>query len=330
MKFGVKQLIVALLTTLAPMVANASNVVTENGALRVEGSTLVNSHGKPVQLKGVSLGWHCMWPKYYNHSVVDYLANEWHADIVRAAIGLDHLEISYEKQPELSLALLDSVAQGAIDNDVYLLVDFHSHANNLALAKEFFTHAAKKYGKLPNTIFEIWNEPTEVQWSEIKDYANELIPVIRKYAPNSIIIVPTPRWDQNVDDAADDPLVGYTNIMYSLHYYAATHTEYLREKARYALSKGLPLFVSESAGMVHTGDGVLDMDSWEEWLRLADENNLSWIAWSVSDKHETCSMLRENTPGDAKTWTDANIKPWGLLVKYYLNNKLTPTAKEGE
>jgi endoglucanase len=281
----------------------------------------VNKSGKPVQLRGVSLGWHCMWPKYYNHTVVDYLAQDWKAQIVRASIGLDLEDISYEKRPDISLALLDSVARAAIDNDIYLLVDFHSHKNNLALAKEFFTYAAKRYGKLPNTIFEIWNEPMEVEWSEIKDYANELIPVIRKYAPNSIIIVPTPRWDQNVDDAANDPLTGYTNIMYSLHYYAATHTDYLRDKAKYALSKGLPIFISESAAMVHTGDGVLDMDSWEEWLKIADEHNLSWIAWSISDKHETCSMLREGTPADATTWTEANIKPWGLLVKYYLNRK---------
>lgn len=303
------------------MISAARTVVTDNGALHVDGQTLVNKAGKPVQLRGVSLGWHCMWPKYYNHSVVDRLANDWHADIVRASIGLDLEDISYEKRPDISLALLDSVAKAAIDNNIYLLIDFHSHKNNLELAKEFFTYAAKRYGKLPNTIFEIWNEPTEVEWSEIKDYANELIPVIRKYAPNSIIIVPTPRWDQNVDDAANDPLTGFSNIMYSLHYYAATHTDYFRDKALYALGKGLPIFVSESAAMTHTGDGVLDMDSWEEWLKIANEHNLSWIAWSISDKHETCSMLREGTDGDAATWTDDNIKPWGLLVKYYLNRK---------
>jgi endoglucanase len=323
MKFGLKNLVVALLTVVTPALAFASDVVSRNGQLQVFGQQLVNSKGAQVQLRGVSLGWHCMWPQFYNHTVVDYMSNEWHADIVRAAIGLDHLDISYEKQPELSLALLDSVAQAAIKDDVYLLIDFHSHANNLALAKEFFTTTAKKYGKYANTLFEIWNEPTEVKWSEIKDYANEIIPIIRKYAPNSIIIVPTPRWDQDVDAAADDPLVGYSNVMYSLHYYAATHQDYNRDKAKYALSKGLPIFMSECAGMVHTGDGVLDMDSWEEWQHLADENSISWIAWSVSDKHETCSMLREGTSPDATTWTEANIKPWGLLVKYYLNNKIT-------
>jgi endoglucanase len=325
MKIKFTKIVVALLMAATPAFAFASNHVSENGALQVFGRALVNSAGKPVQLRGVSIGWHCMWPKYYNHTVVDYLANEWHADIVRAAIGLDHLDISYEKQPELSLALLDSVAQAAIADDIYLLVDFHSHANNVKLAKEFFAITAQKYGKYPNTIFEIWNEPTEEPWSEIKEYANEVIPVIRKYAPQSIIIVPTPRWDQDVDAAADDPVTGYNNIMYSLHYYAATHQDYNRDKAKYAIEKGLPLFMSECAGMVHTGDGVLDMDSWEAWQQLADENNISWIAWSLSDKHETCSMLREGTSADARTWREGDIKPWGVLVRYYLR-KASPPA----
>jgi endoglucanase len=318
MKIRTKQLLVAIIALLFPVLSYASGIVSKNGALRVEGANLVNSKGAPVQLRGVSLGWHCLWPKFYNHSVVDYLSQQWHADIVRCAIGLDLEDISFEKRPELGYALLDSVAKGAIDNDVYLLVDFHSHANNLKLAKEFFTYAAKRYGKLPNTLFEIWNEPREVEWSEIKAYAEELIPVIRKYAPNSIIIVPTPRWDQDIDLAADDPLVGFSNIMYSVHYYAATHTDYFRQKAQYAIDRHLPIFMSECAAMTHTGDGVLDMDSWETWQKMADDNNISWIAWSLSDKQETCSMLRPNTTPDAQLWSEETLKPWALLVRYYL------------
>ncbi len=320
MKIRFKQLLVAVLLSLSPLSYDAvAGVVSENGELRVDGANLVNAEGVALQLRGVSLGWHCLWPKFYNQSVVDRLSKDWNTDIVRCAIGLDLGDLSFEQRPELGYALLDNVVKGAVENDIYLLVDFHSHANNLALAKEFFAHTAEKYGKLPNILFEIWNEPREVEWKEIKDYATEIIPVIRKYAPNSIIIVPTPRWDQDIDLAADDPLVGYNNIMYSVHYYAATHTDYFRQKALYAISKGLPVFMSECAAMTHTGDGVLDMDSWEEWQRIADENNISWIAWSLSDKKETCSMLRPDTFSNAESWTEDNLKPWALLVKYYLN-----------
>jgi endoglucanase len=297
-----------------------ASVVADNGWLRVDGASLVNQSGNPIQLRGVSMGWHCLWPRFYNHTVVDKLARDWHADIVRCAIGLDLEDQSFEQKPELGYAVADSIIKAAIANDIYVIVDFHSHANNLTLAKEFFSNIANKYGKYPNLLYEIWNEPMEVQWLETKAYAEELIPIIRQYAPKNVIIVPTPRWDQNVDDAADDPIVGVDNIMYSLHYYAATHADDLREKAQYALSKNLPIFMSECASMVHTGDGVIDTKSWEQWMQVADDNKISWIAWSISDKDETCSMLRPSASSDASQWSEDDLKAWAVLVKYYLKH----------
>lgn len=293
--------------------------VEKHGQLKVEGSKLVDVEGNPVQLRGVSFGWHNMWPRFYNRSSVDVLADEWGADIVRASIGLDLDEETYDKKPEKAYAVLDSVVMGAVDNGLYVLIDFHSHANNLPLAKEFFSTVSKKYAQYPNVMYELWNEPLEVEWAETKSYAEEVIPLIRANAPEAVIVVPTPRWDQNVRDAADDPITKYDNLLYSIHYYAATHTDYLRDEARYAMSKGLPLIMSECASMVHTGDGVIDTASWEKWMDLADENNLSWLAWSLSDKDETCSMLRPSASTDAHQWTKEDLKPWAVLVKYYIN-----------
>lgn len=296
-----------------------STPVERHGQLKVEGTKLVDSAGKPVQLRGVSFGWHNMWPRFYNRSSVAEIANNWGADIVRASIGLDLDDETFDKKPEKGYALVDSIVQGAVENGIYVLIDFHSHANNIELARKFFANVSEKYGKLPNVLYEIWNEPTEVAWQETKSYAEEIIPIIRKNAPDAIVIVPTPRWDQNVNEAADDPIVGYNNIMYSLHYYAATHTDYLRDVARYALGKGLPIFMAECASMVHTGDGVIDTASWEKWMDLADENGISWIAWSVSDKDETCSMLRPSADSRGENWKPDDLKPWAVLVKYYLN-----------
>lgn len=293
--------------------------VEKHGQLKVDGSKVVDAAGNPVQLRGVSFGWHNMWPRFYNRSSVAEIANDWGADIVRASIGLDLDDETFDKKPEKGYALVDSIVQGAVENGVYVLIDFHSHANNLPLAKEFFTTVTEKYGNLPNVMYEIWNEPLEVEWSETKNYAEELLPIIRKNAPEAIVIVPTPRWDQNVRDAADDPITSDDNIVYSLHYYAATHTDYLRDEARYALSKGLPLFMAECASMTHTGDGVIDPASWEKWMDFADENDISWICWSVSDKDETCSMLRPSASSRGEEWTDDDLKPWAVLVKYYLN-----------
>ncbi|MGM9804104.1 MAG: glycoside hydrolase family 5 protein [Muribaculaceae bacterium] len=302
----------------AVMVSSAATPVERHGALRVEGRYIVDSHGNKVQLRGVSFGWHNWWHRYFNEGSVGKVAGEWGATIVRCSIGLNLDNQCYDVNRELAYATVDSMVNAAVKHGIYVLVDFHSHKNNLPLAKEFFSVVTRKYGKLPNVLYEIWNEPEEIQWQEIKDYANELIPIIRRNAPNQIVIVPTPKWDQLVDLAADDPLTGFSNIVYSVHYYSATHKEWNREKVQYAINKGLPVFFAETGGMLHTGDGVFDMDSWEEWLRMARENSISWIAWSVSDKVESCSMLVPGAPADGRLWQEQHLKPWAVLVRHYL------------
>lgn len=314
-----KNTILSVIAVLAlSLSAAAQSPVERHGQLRVEGTQLVDSKGAPVQLRGVSMGWHNMWPRFYNQGTVDRLTGDWGADLVRCSVGVAHLDSGFDCDSVAAYAVVDSIVQGAVRNGAYVLVDFHSHPNKLADAKRFFTHVAGKYGHLPNIMYEIWNEPTEVPWSECKAYAEELIPVIRALDPDGIVVVPTPRWDQEVDKAADDPIAGVPGLLYSLHYYAATHTGWLRDKAQYALDKGLPLIMSECASMLHTGDGVVDTKEWDEWMRFADEKGISWAAWSISDKDETCSMLRPSAASDGREWRDSDLKPWAVLVKHYL------------
>lgn len=314
-----KNTILSVIAVLAlGLSAAAQRPVECHGQLRVEGTQLVDSKGAPVQLRGVSMGWHNMWPRFYNQGTVDRLTGDWGADLVRCSVGVAHLDSGFDCDSVAAYAVVDSIVQGAVRNGAYVLVDFHSHPNKLADAKRFFTHVAGKYGHLPNIMYEIWNEPTEVPWSECKAYAEELIPVIRALDPDGIVVVPTPRWDQEVDKAADDPITGVPGLLYSLHYYAATHTGWLRDKAQYALDKGLPLIMSECASMLHTGDGVVDTKEWDEWMRFADEKGISWAAWSISDKDETCSMLRPSAASDGREWRDSDLKPWAVLVKHYL------------
>lgn len=314
-----KNTILSVIAVLAlSLSAAAQSPVERHGQLRVEGTQLVDSKGAPVQLRGVSMGWHNMWPRFYNQGTVDRLTGDWGADLVRCSVGVAHLDSGFDCDSVAAYAVVDSIVQGAVRNGAYVLVDFHSHPNKLADAKRFFTHVAGKYGHLPNIMYEIWNEPTEVPWSECKAYAEELIPVIRALDPDGIVVVPTPRWDQEVDKAADDPIAGVPGLLYSLHYYAATHTGWLRDKAQYAIDKGLPLIMSECASMLHTGDGVVDTKEWDEWMRFADEKGISWAAWSISDKDETCSMLRPSAASDGREWRDSDLKPWAVLVKHYL------------
>jgi endoglucanase len=44
------------------------------------------------------------------------------------------------------------------------------------------------------------------------------------------------------------------------------------------------------------------------------DNKISWVAWSVSDKNETCSMIKD-TSSPACGWTEDDLKEWGQLIR---------------
>ncbi|MBF4486506.1 MULTISPECIES: glycoside hydrolase family 5 protein [unclassified Flavobacterium] len=284
--------------------------------LSVSGTQLVDSDNKPIVLRGMSFGWHSMWPRFYNEKAVKWLRKDFSCNVVRAAMGVELGEYSYMKDPEFSKEKIEAVIKGAIKADIYVIVDWHSHNINLKEAKEFFAEISKKYSKYPNIIYEIFNEPDHESWAEVKAYSEEVIKVIRENDPKNIILVGSPHWDQDVDLAAADPILGYTNIMYTMHFYASTHGKELRDKTDAAINKGLPIFVSESAGMEATGDGPLDLKAWQEYIDWMEARKLSWIIWSVSDKDETCSILKKSAKSTGK-WKMEDLKESGIIARQY-------------
>lgn len=282
--------------------------------LSVVGTQLMNEEGDTVVLHGVSYGWHQFWPRFYNASSVSYLTKEWGAQVVRAAMGVDLDSACYVYKPEFGVECVTKVVDAAIENGAYVIIDWHSHHLRLEEAKQFFTQMATRYKGAPNVIYELYNEPVADSWPDLKNYFIELIKTIRGIEPHAVILLGCPHWDQDIHLAADDPVTGYNNIMYTLHFYANTHGQWLRDRADYALSKGLPIFVSECAGMEATGDGPLNAEEWQNWVDWMQKNSISWVAWSVSDKNETCSMLlpSASSKGD---WKEEDVKEWGRMVR---------------
>ncbi|QDH78944.1 glycoside hydrolase family 5 protein [Echinicola soli] len=286
-------------------------------SLSVDGTQLVDEQGEPIMLRGVSFGWHNWWPRFYNASAVKWLKEDWNANVVRAAMGVEP-EGAYLDNPDWAIEKVEAVVEGAIESGIYVIIDWHSHHIHLDEAKVFFRKMAKKYGEHPNVIYEIYNEPASDTWEEVKTYSEEVIKVIREIDPDNLILVGSPHWDQDVHLAADDPIEGVDNLMYTLHFYAATHKSFLRDRADYALEKGLPLFISECASMEASGNGAIDMESWKAWHTWMEKNGLSWLTWSVSDKDETCSML-EPSASSGGNWQEADLKEWAVLTKKYLH-----------
>ena len=298
-----------------------SQPVAKHGKLSVRGTQLVDEKGQELMLRGVSFGWHNWWPRFYNGGTVKWLKDDWGCNVVRAAMGVEP-NGAYLSRPDWSKEKIKAVVDAAIKEGLYVIIDWHSHNIRLPEAKEFFIEMANTYGKYPNVIYEIFNEPERQSWVDVKSYSIDVINAIRTIDPDNIILVGSPHWDQDVHLVADDPITGQTNLMYSLHYYAATHKQPLRDRGDYALSKGLPLFISESAGMEATGNGPLNEEEWGKWIEWAEQNKMSWITWSVSDKNETCSLLLPSAADDGgwneKDLKESGIKTRALIRKYNL------------
>lgn len=296
--------------------------VKEHGRLKVVGTQLRGEHGKPVVLRGMSFGWHNWWPRFYNKDAVAWLASDWKCNVVRAAMGIEP-DKGYLKDPKDSKEKIEAVVNGAIDAGIYVIIDWHSHNIQSEEAKAFFIEMARKYGRYPNVIYEIFNEPDQESWKEVKAYSEEVIAAIRAVDPDNIILVGSPHWDQDIHLVADDPLTNQTNIMYTLHFYAATHKNELRKRGDYALSKGIPIFISESAGMEASGNGALNEEEWKRWIDWAETNGISWVTWSVSDKDETCSVLQK-TASSTGGWKLDDLKTSGMKAREFIRKYNNP------
>lgn len=308
-----KRIIILMLCVASMIAANAEKPVEKWGQLQVKGAQLCDYKGNAVTLRGVSLGWHNLWPRFYNKGAVSWLVNDWNASVIRAAMGIQ-IEDNYLENPEFALSCIKPVVEAAIKEKVYVIIDWHAHEMHTAEAKAFFGKMAREYGKYPNVIYELYNEPVEDSWESLKAYAKEIISEIRKYDPDNIILMGCPHWDQDIDLVAASPIEGVSNVMYTVHFYAATHKDYLRDKMKAAVDGGLPVFVSECAGMEASGDGPLNAAEWQKWVDLMEDLRVSYACWSLSDKNETCSMLLPRAEKDGK-WTDDLIKPWGKMVR---------------
>ena len=305
--------------TIASFAKKEPTPVQQWGQLKVVGTQLCDQNGNAVTLRGASLGWHNLWPRFYNAKAVKWLAKDWNAKVIRAAMGI-MIEDNYLENPSFALDCIEPVVKAAIKEGVYVIIDWHSHELKTKEAVKFFGKMAKKYGANANVIYEIYNEPVEDSWESLKEYSKAVIDEIRKYDPDNIILVGCPHWDQDIHIVAESPLEGYNNIMYTVHFYAGTHKQYLRDRVDAAMQKGIPVFISECASMDASGDGKLDKSSWNEWVEFMEAKKISWVCWSVSDKNETCSMLLPRAKATCN-WTIVLIKTRGKIVRETLRMK---------
>ena len=301
---------------MAVLLTGIGQPVRIHGHLKVEGTRLLDQNNHPYALRGMSFGWSCFWPRFFNAGTVDWLYKDWNCSVLRAAMGVEP-HGGYIENPAGSKVLIEAVVEAAIKSGIYVIIDWHSHHVNLEEAKTFFGEMAARYHQYPNIIYELFNEPAEANWPQVKAYSEAVIKVIREKDPDNIILVGCPRWDQEIELPAADPIKGYKNLMYTMHFYAGTHKQWLRRRTDAAINAGLPVFISESAGMEASGDGPIDYKEWQLYIDWINKNNLSWISWSISDKNETCSVLNPSASSTGH-WKDSDLKESGIRTREYL------------
>ncbi|XP_018562606.1 uncharacterized protein LOC108904500 [Anoplophora glabripennis] len=276
----------------------ALETVSKHGQLSVKGVDIVDENGEKVQLKGMSLFWDVWMPQYYNKESIDGIHDLCHSNVVRAAMSVVTEEDGgYIETPEDTLERLFAVIDAAIEDDIYVIVDWHDHQADLHLnySLEFFDIVSKKYTGVPNIIYETFNEPTGQSWNDVlKPYHEAVIQVIRANDPDNIIVLGTPTWSQSVDQAAANPITGQKNIMYTLHFYAGTHKQWLRDTATNALNNGIPIFVTEYGTVNADASDPIDEAESRLWWNWLDEHNISYANWAISDKIEGASALVPN------------------------------------
>jgi len=294
--------------------SDAVGFVGAHGALRVQKNRVVDRAGQPLQLRGMSWFW-SQWSEFYVAKNVDVLVDDWKATLVRAALGVEN-EGGYLEAPQPNTAKVRAIVDRAIARGIYVIIDWHDHhaQQHTAQATAFFEEMAKAYGKQPHVIFEVYNEPMDVSWSVVKSYAEPIIRTIRASGSENLIIVGTPNWSQDVDVAANDPIVSDDNVAYTLHFYADTHKQALRDKAKTALDRGVALFVTEWGTCSADGNGSVNEAETRTWLSFLKGQSISWANWALNDKAEACSAVQP-TGGSVGPWRDNQLTPSGLLVK---------------
>lgn len=308
----------------APSDPKGTTPVSQHGQLSVKNGQLVDKSGKGYQLRGMSTHGLTWFPEFVNESAFKTLRDDWNTNVVRLAMYVDEWGNGqcYMGNKSGSLELLEKGVDICVKLDMYVIIDWHvlnpgdpsKYTNE---AKSFFETVSKRYAKYPNVIYEICNEPNGgASWSgNIKPYAEKIIPVIRKNAPNSVIIVGTPTWSQEIDKPLSDPL-NYKNVMYAFHFYAATHAG-LRSNVENCVAQGLPVFVSEFGTCDASGGGVNDFNETQKWLSYFDKQGISYCNWSICNKDETCSVLRPGTSANGN-WSESNLTENGKWIRNWL------------
>ena len=301
---------------------DASTPYGQHGALHVENGKLTDENGNTVQLYGMSTHGIAWFPQYINYDSFRTLRDDWNTNCIRLAMYTAEYGgyCAGGDKEQLKKLVRDGVSY-ATELGMYVIVDWHILSDcdpnqNKDEAIAFFREMVEAFADNDNVLYEICNEPNSgTSWDSIKSYAEEVIPVIRAQKPDAVILVGTPTWSQEIDKAAASPLDD-SNVMYTLHFYAGTHKDDLRNRLETCVQNGLPVFVSEFGMCDASGNGANDFVSTTKWLDLLNKYQISFCCWNLANKDESSSVFKASSTA-LSDWTDDDFNESGRWIRDY-------------
>lgn len=302
-----------------------SRGVSANGRLSVKGTELVNQDGEKFQLKGMSTFVQALGTTAYMHEGIE-TTKIYGANVVRACNytvaspwGANKPGYTDGGDVEWHKKIIKRIIRDAIDLDMYVIVDWHcirATQYDLALYQDqaiaFFEEIAREFPDCPNILYELCNEP-RVEWTAIKAYAENCIPVIRAYSPNAVILVGTPTNSAELSWPASDPL-NHENIMYVWHYYAGTFN-YIGSAGISDYLGKIPVFVSEWGMTDNSGDGDIYEENSAGFIDYCEKNNISWCYWALYFRDNAGYVLPVLEEGKSYGgWTLEQLTPAGQFI----------------
>ena len=303
-------------------------VVSKYGDLRIKDGYVADASGKKVSLMGPSLYWSCIEPLWWSRETVKYLVDKYNIQIIRLPVAIapgpggygsgrtslqyppnTWNEDCYYYRPDYTKKLVDDVVEAAIENDIYVIIDFHEHYAEdwTYMACEFFSYFARKWGNYPNVLYEIYNEPVCDKGTVI-NYAKQVIPTIRAIDPDNIIIVGSPNYSREPHTVTDAGQ-GQSNIAYSWHGYVRyNHQSDWDSSEASSWNTSVPVIVTEWGVWYNKDDGGL--------LNMFKERGVINCFWSMSNLggDEAAWSVLIPSCNKKSDWTEADMTENGAFL----------------
>jgi len=322
--------------------------VSHFGALKVCGKDICGEKtgSTPVFFKGPSLYWSVgLGAPFYSPEVVDWFVDNMQIGVIRAAMGIRYNKENSEpiKNGDIAVVgfyddsttqynMMKTVIDAAILNDIYVIVDWHSHNAERSyekdLAKTFFTRMANTYKNVPNIIWELYNEPVKATASAITSYANPIIDALRAAGNNNLVLLGSTSYSQDPDGQAGNfgtsEQAKSKNVAFTFHFYAGTHFTGgpIQSSANDARTHNYAVFASEWGTVNADGGGGVSTGSSNNWTTWMDNNKISNCMWSASAISEGSAIFKEGTT--PLTLATDKLTTNGKYFQTYMNsNKWT-------